>query len=63
MRADVPPYFLAVVDAAGLDQQIHVALEIGVRIEVVGNVGAWELFEDLGAIRLEPGVVTHPERR
>src|SRR5215213_1112104 len=63
MRPDVPPDFLPVVDAACSDQQIDVTLEIAVRVEVIRNVSTRELFEDLGAIRFESGIVAHPERR
>src|SRR6185369_16209943 len=63
MRPNVPPDLLAVVDTFGLDQQIDVALEPAVRIEVIRNIGTRKLFEDFCAIRLETRVVAHPERR
>ena len=63
MRAHVPPDFLAVVDAAGLEQKVDVVVILGIRAEVVGDVSARELLEDLGAIALQTGVRPHPERR
>src|SRR6185295_17829910 len=63
MRSNVPPDLFAVVDTAGLNQQIDVALERTVRIEVIGNVGARKLFEDFCAIRFETCVMAHPEGR
>jgi len=47
-----PTNFLTVVDALRLDQEVNIALEIRVRIEVVWYVGAGKLFENFRAIRL-----------
>jgi hypothetical protein len=47
MRPQVPPNLLAIVDATGSHKQIHIALKAAVGIEVIGNVCAWELFENL----------------
>jgi hypothetical protein len=63
MRADVPPDLLGVVDAVGLDEQVDVVLELGVAGEGVGDVGAGEVFEDLGAVALVAGVDAEPEGR
>src|ERR1044071_3258608 len=63
MRSNVPPDLLSVIDTFGLDQQIDVALERAVRIEVIRNIGTRKLFEDFCAIGFETGVVAHPERR
>src|SRR6185295_7501235 len=63
MRPQVPPNLLAIVDATGPDQKIHVALKAAVGIEVIGNICARELFENLGAIRLETSIVSHPKWR
>src|ERR1017187_8657418 len=63
MRANVPPYFLAVVDTVCLDQQIEEGLILRPVCKNIGNVGAWEALEHLAAVRLEPGFHAHPERR
>ena len=63
MRPKIPPDLLSVVDTAGLDQQIDIALEIGVRVEMIRDIRTWELLEDFSTIRFESGVVAHPERR
>src|SRR2546425_4245256 len=46
MRPVIPPNFLAVVDAAGPNQQVDVALKPWIGIEVIGDVRARKLFED-----------------
>ena len=63
MGADVPPDFFGVVDGVGLDEEIDVALELGVAGEAVGEVGAGEVFEDLGAVALVAGLHAEPEGR
>ncbi len=63
VRPDVPPDPLAVVDAVEVDQQVHVALVLAPRAEVIGDTRPREAPEDRRAIRLEAGVAPHPERR
>ena len=63
VRTNVPPDFLGVVDAVGLDQKIHVALELRVAIEVVGQIGAREVLEHLGPVALISRFHAHPEGR
>ena len=63
MRANVPPDFLGVVDGVGLDEEVDVAFELGVAGEAVGEVGAGEVFEDLGAVALVAGLHAEPEGR
>src|SRR5207244_8888962 len=47
MRPGITPNLFAVVDAAGLDQQIDVSLKPGIGIEVIGNVSALKLIKDI----------------
>ena len=49
VRADVPPDFFRVVDAAQLDEQADIVLVLAPGIEVVGNSGAREAAENCGA--------------
>ncbi len=63
MRADVPPDLLAVLDAARHDQRVQELLIGAPRAEVVGDAGAREALEDLGAVTLPARVGAAPERR
>src|SRR5579859_3040797 len=61
MRADIPPYFLAIVYALCLDEQVDVVIVLRVTRKGVRNAGAGEVFEDLGAVALVTGVQSQPE--
>src|SRR5688572_28392236 len=63
MRADVPPDLLGVVDASEVDEQLHVLFVLAPGFEVIGHAGARKAPEYGGAVRLQSGVATHPERR
>ena len=63
VRAHVPPDLLAVVDRAGADQQIDIAIELGARHERRRDAGAREVRKDRAAVGFEAGVAAHPERR
>ncbi len=63
MRPHVPPDLLRVVDAARLDEQVDVRVELTDRTEVVRNISPRKLLEDLAAITLQSGVPPDPERR
>lgn len=63
VEADVPPDLLRVIDAAGLDEQVNVAVELVDRFEEIGNACAWETLEDLKAVGGVPCVAADPERR
>ena len=63
MRADVPPDLLRLVDAAGLEQETHIVVELRIRTEVIRDVGSRELLEYLRAIAFQSGLGAHPKRR
>ena len=63
MGADVPPDFFCVIDRVGLDEEVDVAFKLGVAGEAVREVGAGEVFEDLGAVALVAGLHAEPEGR
>src|ERR1039458_7595010 len=63
MRADVPPDFLAVIDAMGLDQKVDEGLVFRPVGENIGNVGSREPLKHFTAVRFKPGIHTHPEGR
>src|SRR5205807_2372927 len=60
--AEVPPDLLAVVDRAGLDQELDVVLVLVVRGDVRRNAGARKVRPDDTSIRLQARVPPHPER-
>ena len=59
----VPPDLLRIVDAVQVDEQLDVVLVLAPGAEVVGDAGARKPPEDRRAVRLQPGVASHPERR
>jgi hypothetical protein len=63
MRPDIPPDFLGVIDAIGLDQQVDEALVFAVTRKVIRDIRAGELIEDFAAVGFEPGIHAAPERR
>src|SRR5579862_598584 len=63
MRPDVPPDFLAIIDAARLDQQVDEGFVVGPVGEGVWNAGAREALEDFAAIGFEARPHAHPEGR
>src|SRR5215472_10863016 len=63
VRADVPPDFFRVVDAAQLDEQADVIFVLAPGIEMVGNASARETAEDGGAKRFQACIAAHPEGR
>ena len=63
MRTDVPPDFLAVVDAVQFHEQIHEIFVGAPGFELLRDAGARETTEDGGAERFQAGVAPHPERR
>ena len=63
MRTDVPPDFLRVVDAIGLDQQLDEIFVFAPAGEIVRNVGARKFVEHLAAIGFQSGIHPQPERR
>lgn len=50
VRADVPPDFLGVIDAIGLDQQLDEVLVLAPAGEIIGNIGAGKFVKDLAAV-------------
>src|SRR4029078_7170629 len=52
VRAHIPPELLAVVDRAGADQQIDIAIELGARYERRRYAGARKVRKDRTAIGL-----------
>src|SRR5256714_5031447 len=63
MEPDVPPDFLGVIDATGLDEELAKIFVLGEGLEGIGNSGAWKAFEHLQAITFQAGVLSHPKRR
>ena len=63
VRSHVPPDLLAVIDAAGLHQQLDEALEGLVALEFVGNSGSREALEDLRPHAHESAAAPEPEGR
>src|ERR1041384_1252370 len=63
MRPDIPPDFLAIIDAVRVDQQVNVILKLRPALIGVGNVGAREFVENLTAVRTQAGFHSKPERR
>src|SRR4029434_9581464 len=61
MQPDVPPDFLGVVDATGLNQQLAAILIFRERLERMLYAGAGKTFEYFQAITFQPRVLTHPE--
>ena len=62
MRPNVPPDFLGVVDAVGLDQQLDEIFVLAPAGKVIRNIGARKLVEHFAAIRFQPRVHPQPER-
>ena len=56
MEPDVPPDFLRIIDATGLDQQLAVIFVLGKRFERVGNSGARKTLEHFEPITFQAGV-------
>src|SRR5215469_13048075 len=63
MWPDVPPDFLAVIDAVRLDQQIDERFVIRPVREHVRDARTREALKDLRAVRLEASFHPQPERR
>ena len=59
--ADIPPDFLAIIDAAGTNQRLNVGIEIGPRGEGIGQPAAMKTPPHNGAIGLESGEASGPE--
>ena len=63
VRADIPPDFLAIVDAASINQCLHVLIEIFPGDERVWKPTAGKALPDHGAIRLESSEPPRPKWR
>src|SRR5438874_106764 len=63
MEPNVPPDFLGIVDATGLDQEFAVILVFRERFERVRNAGARKTLEDFQPVTLQAGILTDPKRR
>ena len=62
MEPNVPPDFLRVIDAAGLDQQLAVVFILRKALERVGNSGARKTLEHFQSITFQARVLADPER-
>src|SRR5438105_15205082 len=63
MEPNVPPDFLGIVDATGLDQEFAVILVFRERFERVGDAGARKTLEHFQPVTLQAGILTDPKRR
>src|SRR6267378_4289123 len=63
MRANVPPDFLAAVDAVELHEETKKVFVGAPGLELFGNAGTREAAENGGAERFQTGVAAHPEGR
>src|SRR6266487_5654369 len=63
MESNVPPDFLCVIDATGLDEQLAVVFVLGKALERVGNPGARKTLEHFESITFQARVLADPERR
>src|SRR5713226_178660 len=63
VRADVPPDFLAAVDAVELDEEAEEIFVGAPGFELLGDASAREAAKDGGAEGFQAGVAAHPERR
>src|SRR5947207_10868665 len=63
MKSDVPPNFLRVIDATGLDEQLAVVFVLGKAFECVGNPSARKTLEHFESIPFQAGVLANPEWR
>src|SRR5947207_14265804 len=63
MEPNVPPDFLGIVDATGLDQEFAVILVFRERFERVRNAGARKTLEHFQPVTLQAGILTDPKRR
>src|SRR6267154_594798 len=63
MGANVPPDFLAAVDAVELDEETKKIFVGAPGLELFGHAGAREAAENGGAERFQAGVAAHPEGR
>src|SRR5712692_2520325 len=63
MRANVPPDFLAAVDAVELDEEVEEIFVGAPGFELLRNASAREAAKDGGAEGFQAGVAAHPERR
>src|SRR5690242_13948910 len=61
--AHVPPDFGAVGYRLRAYEQIHKTLELGHRVKLARDAGTREVAEDDAAVRHQPGLTPHPERR
>src|SRR6266542_613246 len=63
VQPNVPPDFLRVINATGLDQQLAVVFVLGKALERVGNSGARKTLKHFQAITFQARVLADPERR
>src|SRR5205823_4596223 len=63
VRADVPPYFLGIIDAVCLDEQLDEIVVFPPTGEIIRNIGAGKFVKDFATIRFQSRVHSQPEGR